>query len=569
MGIPYAFYYYYNKYNCENELMIDVSELLKMNIEHLFFDYNSLIHPCAQQVLSANHEKYTSMFCTELDENNRIEIIENDIIENCLNYTRFLINQTINQTINPKVNKNVYIIIDGVAPRSKMNQQRERRYKSEFFKVNLDSFLWDSNNITPGTNFMNKLSKKLLLFKEILKNELNINCIISDSNEQGEGEHKIMNIISKLNDDNNCDNNNCDNTKICIYGLDADLIMLSLMNINYDKIILIRDNSFNNNLSEDKKIVDYLNINNLYKYICNDILSHIKNMSINIDYKNIIYDYIVLCFLLGNDFLESLPSLSIKKNGIDTLMKAYANSWKGQYLINKDIMNDNQDWSTCINLIYLRDIMYNLKNHEMYFFKNYKTDELAHTERNVLEQLEQKDTIYFYKSDILKYNEDNYKYRYYMYYGIKENQLYDSCLNYIQGLYWIFGYYNNHIHKNWNWYYKYHNTPFSSDLFEFLRTVPCTQIQKYILDSTELKQSNCFTNIQQLYMVLPKKSLYNILSNIDYINKDVLLNMKYTLLNYKKYYPDKLYVDLIHRKYLWQSKIFFENIDELILNLFH
>ena len=350
--------------------------------------------------------------------------------------------------------------------------------------------------------------------------------------------------------------------------------MLSLMNINYDKIILIRDNSFNNTLSEDKKVVDYLNIGNLYKYICNDLcglLRQHKNISIDtLNSSNIIYDYILLCFLLGNDFLESLPSLSIKKSGIDTIMKAYVNSWKGTYLINKQVINNPIQWKTCINLVYLKDIMYNLKNHESYFFKHYKSDELASTENVLLEKLEQKDTLFFYKTDIIKYNEENYKKRYYIYYGIKEHQLYDSCLNYIEGLYWIFGYYNNHIHKNWSWYYKYHNTPFSSDLFEFLRTVPHQHICKYIQETEFLQKTECFTNIKQLCMVLPKKSLYNILSELDYIDKEQLFSLKHTLLNYKPYYPDNLCVDLTNKRYLWQSKIFFEPamIDEKILDIY-
>ena len=257
MGIPYAFHYYYNKYNCENELMIDFAKLFTLNIHYLFFDYNSLIHPCAQQILSANHDKYIEIS----NEDKRIEIIENDIIQNCMDYTRYIINQVIDvkKNYNSEI-RQVYITIDGVAPRSKMNQQRERRYKSEFFKVKNDSsksLLWDSNKITPGTNFMKKLKVKLLEFSKNIKDELFIDCVLSDSSEPGEGEHKIMKIISSLNT----------NSKMCIYGLDADLIMLSLMNRNYDKIILIRDNSFNNTLSENKKVIDYLDIKNLRRYI--------------------------------------------------------------------------------------------------------------------------------------------------------------------------------------------------------------------------------------------------------------------------------------------------------------
>ena len=574
MGIPYAFQYYYKKYNCENELMIDFYELANLNINYLFFDYNSLIHPCAQQILSANNDKYILIEDIKL----RTKIIEDDIIENCLNYTRLLINQVI-QTKQKSEVRHVYITIDGVAPRSKMNQQRERRYKSEFFKVGEKSSLWDSNKITPGTSFMNKIKDSLINFAKEIKSTIDINCIISDSDDIGEGEHKIMKIISELNSDNgdnedsvsghNSNITNNKKNKFVIYGLDADLIMLSLMNKNYDKIILIRDNSFNNNLSENKKVIDYLNIKNLKRYICDDIsgsLAKYKQVnSKNIDSENLIYDYIVICFLLGNDFLEHIPSLSIKKNGIDIIMRAYITAWKGHYLINKSCISDKMNWYSSINLLYLKDIMYNLKNSEVYFFKNFKLDKLVLSEISNYETLLQNDNIKFYKDDVIRFqDDDNYKSRYYMYYGIKSNNIDKLCLNYIEGLYWVFGYYNTHIHENWSWFYEYHNSPFCSDIFEFLRKTPFDNIIDYMRKSDKLKKSETYTPLKQLYMVLPKSSLKNILTDMNY-KTDTL---DYSLFLYDKFYPDKITVDIYNKKYLWQTKIFFENINEDVIDLF-
>jgi 5'-3' exoribonuclease 1 len=429
MGIPSLFHYYYKKYNCENELLIDFHKLQQININHIFFDYNSLIHPCAQQILSANNDKYLNIKNTH----ERTNIIESDIINNCLLYTRYIINQIIN--INQSFNnhgtseqKTVYISIDGVAPRSKMNQQRERRYKSEFFKSNdlsnEKSCLWDSNKITPGTNFMNKLKEALHNFSTILNDELGIKCVISDASENGEGEHKIMSIINNLSSDD----------RITIYGLDADLIMLSLMNKRHDEIILIRDNSFNNKLSDDKKVIDYLNIKTLKKHIHKDILNSLyeykKINSNEIDSESLIYDYLVICFFLGNDFLDHLPSLSIKKNGIDTIMKAYSYAWKGTHLINKKLIH-TKDWKSSLNLVYLKDIMYQLKNHESYFFKNFKIDTLALSEHSLLNELQNSNNVSFYKDNII-YDDLNYKKKYYTFYELTD--INDACLNYIEGI---------------------------------------------------------------------------------------------------------------------------------------
>lgn len=523
MGIPYAFHYYYNKYNCENELMIDILNLRMINTSHLLFDYNSLIHPCAYQILEINKEKYLGI----IDIVERTNIIENDIIENCLTYTKYLIELT--------DCKNIYISIDGVAPRSKMNQQRERRYKSEFFRTKSDVHLWDSNKITPGTHFMIKLKNKLKVFTNEINNK---NVFISDSNESGEGEHKIMSIISNL----------INHEKILIYGLDADLIMLSLINNNSDNIILIRDNSFSKITNNKIKEIDYLDIKKLKGYICKDLLECIKIKNAN--YTNLLYDYILLCFLLGNDFLESLPSLSIRKRGIDIIMKAYTKSWKGGYLINIIKMNDINSFKECIDLTFLKDIMFNLKNHENYFFNNFRPDVLSDSTENI-------EDVYFYKNDLIEFNILEYKKRYYTYNEI--DSLNDTCFNYIQGLYWTLGYYNNHIHKNWSWYYKYHATPFCSDIFNYLNLSENKKHNFY------LEKTHPFSQVKQLCMVLPKNSLYSILSEIKYPNIEILNSTLFTNI---KYYPKELYIDIFNKRYLWQSKILFNKIDENILDLF-
>tara|TARA_A100001015_G_C14874771_1_gene665839 strand:+ start:9 stop:1103 length:1095 start_codon:yes stop_codon:yes gene_type:complete len=125
------------------------------------------------------------------------------------------------------VQHKVFIAIDGPAPRAKMEQQRQRRLKSSQEVKD-----WDTNAITPGTQFMehlNKFLKKQIKF-------LSVSCILSDSNEPGEGEHKIMKFI--------------DNTPIhtthYVYGLDAYLNQLTkidptlndfLSNVSYPKHI--------------------------------------------------------------------------------------------------------------------------------------------------------------------------------------------------------------------------------------------------------------------------------------------------------------------------------------------
>ena len=178
MGIPYYFYNIYKKYNIENDLIINENDISKCNIEYLFLDYNSMIHPCAQKTLE--------LLELELNENKNKELysneyIENSIIDYCIHYTKYIIH-----IINPKY---IYIMIDGVAPRAKINQQRGRRYKTHFLKLantkknenEKYTLTWNSNKITPGTKFMDKLILKLNDFKNEYKNtntNININNLI-------------------------------------------------------------------------------------------------------------------------------------------------------------------------------------------------------------------------------------------------------------------------------------------------------------------------------------------------------------------------------------------------------
>ena len=149
--------------------------------------------------------------------------------------------------------------VDGVAPRAKMNQQRSRRFrtakeakevreKAEAKGEKLpEEKAFDSNCITPGaqqalssypfsllnvfagTPFMARLSEQLHYFinKKITEdsNWRDVEVVLSGHEVPGEGEHKIMEYIrlSRAQPDYN------PNVRHCLYGLDADLIMLGLL----------------------------------------------------------------------------------------------------------------------------------------------------------------------------------------------------------------------------------------------------------------------------------------------------------------------------------------------------
>ena len=94
----------------------------------------------------------------------------------------------------------VYVAFDGVAPVAKLNQQKNRRYKSWFMGQYdpSDKPMWDSTAITPGTDFMNKLNLQVRYhFRK--PSSFNVNqVIISGSDFPGEGEHKILTIFANI-----------------------------------------------------------------------------------------------------------------------------------------------------------------------------------------------------------------------------------------------------------------------------------------------------------------------------------------------------------------------------------
>jgi 5'-3' exonuclease len=111
----------------------------------------------------------------------------------------------------------VLLAVDGVVPMAKIRQQRVRRFKSVWLrKIGTSAEeSWDTNAITPGTEFMDSLGI-------VLHNLANKHAgwTVSGVEEMGEGEHKIMKWlrdgVAKGQD-------------IVVYGLDADLILLSML----------------------------------------------------------------------------------------------------------------------------------------------------------------------------------------------------------------------------------------------------------------------------------------------------------------------------------------------------
>ena len=219
----------------------------------------------------------------------------------------------------------IVIAFDGVAPVAKLEQQRSRRYKS-WYQTELSANIlkkenknaWNTASITPGTKFMAELNHTVSSHFTSKSKQTDLQIIVSDSSQIGEGEHKIFAFIRDQNDKH---------LKECtvIYGLDADLIMLSINHLPVCPNIFLFRETPHFIQSIDSSLEPNANYLLDIPKLASNIVSYMSNEKmLNAEQKqNRIYDYIFLSFLLGNDFLPHFPALNIRTGGIDKLLNAY------------------------------------------------------------------------------------------------------------------------------------------------------------------------------------------------------------------------------------------------------
>lgn len=221
-----------------------------------------------------------------------------------------------------------------------MNQQRSRRFRTaQEAKENVEMALrrgeelpdsppFDSNCITPGTLFMRKLSLQLEYFisKKVSEdsNWRDVQVILSGHETCGEGEHKIMEFIRTLKAQPGYD----PNTRHCLYGLDADLIMLGLLSHDPHFALLREEVVFGPRRAKKSETLEtqtfyLLHISLLREYLELEFSDLRKRLPFEFDLEKVIDDYILLHLFVGNDFLPHLPGLHINDGAIELLFRIY------------------------------------------------------------------------------------------------------------------------------------------------------------------------------------------------------------------------------------------------------
>uniref|UniRef100_A0A667Y090 5'-3' exoribonuclease n=1 Tax=Myripristis murdjan TaxID=586833 RepID=A0A667Y090_9TELE len=414
MGVPAFFRWLSRKYSsiivhCVEErskecngvrIPVDTSKPNPNEVEfdNLYLDMNGIIHPCTHP------------------EDKPAPKNEDEMMVAIFEYIDRLFN-----IVRPR--RVLYMAIDGVAPRAKMNQQRSRRFRASKEGAELTEekqrmreeiiqrggYLppeeikerFDSNCITPGTEFMDNLAHCLRYYvADRLSNDpgwRNITVFLSDASVPGEGEHKIMDFIRRQRAQPNHD----PNTHHCLCGADADLIMLGLATHEPNFTIIreefkpnkprpcalcgqmgheIKDcqgtarekqgehDQFADTMPVAEQEFIFIRLCVLREYLERELT--MASLPFPFDFERSVDDWVFMCFFVGNDFLPHLPSLEIREGAIDRLVGIY-----------KDVVHKTGGYLTqngFVNLERVEMIMHAVGVAEDNIFKKRKEDDVKH-----------------------------------------------------------------------------------------------------------------------------------------------------------------------------------------------
>lgn len=551
----------------------------KIWFDNLYLDMNNIIHPCTHPEDKPPPETEEQMF------------------EAIFEYTEKVIGM-----IRPR--KLVFLAVDGVAPRAKMNQQRTRRFRAvqeneekrkQIEKIrkklreqniepdNNNRSSFDSNVITPGTEFMINLSRAIQKWVETKLNSpdksgiwhKDLKVILSDASVPGEGEHKVMEYLRKERASAHYD----PSLRHCLYGADADLIMLGLA--AHETHFIIMREEFNPNQPKPcelcgkfgHKLVECEGTKSLEQsekmpivgptgpnfiliklYTLKELLKRdmMQESYVRLDFERFIDDYIFLCFFVGNDFLPHLPSLDIRENAVDRLLRIYHDINRSYWAPGLYLTNGGN-----VNLERCQEILHELGNSESEIFRRRRYNDARFESRQLQNKRikwseEHPDGEVFPEPEPAPYDgvrlgDPGYKERYYaLKFGT--NRSFQDVADiltkeYVKGLCWVLQYYYNGC-PDWQWFYPYHYAPFAEDMRSIMRLK---------LDFN--RRAPPFKPLEQLMAVFPYKSA----SALPESWRNLMIDKDSPIIDF---YPENFKIDMNGKKQAYLGVALLPFIDE-------
>lgn len=520
MGIPSYFSYIIKNHSN----IIRNRRKLNRTFSSLYMDCNSIIYDCVRKIENDTEPKVKGFN------------IEDEIIALVIAKIEHYV-----ESIQPT---NVfYIAFDGVAPFAKMEQQRIRRYKTGYLAAlndNQNSGVgsWNTSSITPGTNFMNMLSLKV---KRAFSGENGRffgvkTVVVSGSDEPGEGEHKMFQYMR---------DHALQTETIAVYGLDADLIMLSLFHcFACENIFIFRESpEFGRVLLGDAFGRDELLFLD-HRALSAAILSEM-GVTESTESRGRIYDYIFACFFLGNDFLPHFPALNIRTHGNYTILETYRKLFSrhsDRRFICLETGNIQWRWVKMFLQELAKDESQSILSEYESRAKMEKRFYPTNTKEERETAFENIPTIYRAEEHYIRPGDVGWEERYYKtaFHSEMDSTLIDTiCNNYLEGLEWTFKYYTEGC-PHWRWKYNYHYPPLFVDLVERLPNFETT-----FIDETKGTNHPFHPHTQLAYVIPPW-------------NHQLLPDKNRTYLEqteYSKYYVgiSELQFQWMFCKYFWES----------------
>jgi 5'-3' exonuclease len=493
------------------------NEKVPDNVGCLFMDMNGIFHNAAQlvyvygggvpntedfkkQFRSRDKEEYTTILKKQLYRQKTFnsktdEELEYELFEEIINKIMEII-----ETIDPQ--DTVVLAVDGVAPMAKITQQRKRRYEAA--KASSSKSRFNSSCISPGTEFMLKLDVVIQNFiaQCVKTGRFRFkNIVYSGHLTPGEGEHKIFHMIRKKHFEIDPYKPNV------VYGKDADLFMLSLLS-EAPLLYLCR---------EDYKMT--YNIEGLRFYLNGQMT--IRG-SFEPDTAQVCRDFVLLMFMIGNDFVPDTIYFHDVKRVISDVLTQYTMTEKTLTDENGQILWENL--SEFLNgfskreTIYLKDLVKEMNTFK-YDFPILQQSSKMESHRNDL--FDRDETVI--KIDMEKYKKLWYERalkpmtklgKELIQFDLSQNRIDDICLEYLKAFQWIFQYYTRGQKAvSSRFIYIYHFNPLISDLNDMIKRC-ISSVEKgntslclpRYTDVLKSELDPVITPIHQLISIMPPKS---------------------------------------------------------------
>ena len=499
MGIPS----YYKKLAEKMKGLVGKSR--PANITSLFFDFNCLIYHCARRP-NTTLPPYPG-------EQGRASW-ETALLDDIAKYVQHVWHEAGQP-------QEVFLSIDGVVPMAKIKQQRLRRFKSIWLQSQEppDKPVWDTNCITPSTDFMRRLSGRLDILCKKHKG-----WTLSDDMEPGEGEHKIMELLRTKERKG----------PILVYGLDADLILLTMLNSPCEAYLMRED-------SEMGVVQTNMFGEESFSYFSLEVLKQSLWKDKEVEYTDVL-EYVTAMSLLGNDFLPHSLSIKMREDGHAFLLselKALQES--GQRFIHQ------QDGFWKVNYTAVSFLMdrWSLVEPDKICHSFKKKIQMRHTTQMTIESLPLQDPV---ELQVVQVKDKQWslkpgweqQYRERWLFCTNQEDIQKCCREYLVGLQWVLDYYTGQRCVDKTWYYPRLIPPLWTDLSKYLQQGREIPEPRFCLQTEQGIQPH-----EQLAMVLPLQSWHYIPS------KSPLRNLP---ARYPLYWPDRFGFFSAGRIWTWECE---------------